>query len=100
MIKQTVEKARLVLESTVWVQRGADRTTVGTDHAVMIPAYTPHAWGNDSADTAKLSGAFVGRWLELSNRMRFNDDSPERANPKPPQPCLDELQSFGPNGSP
>jgi quercetin dioxygenase-like cupin family protein len=58
--KHTVEETMLVLEGTVWVQLGAERTTVGAHHTVIIPAHTPHAWGNDGGKTAKLLWAFAG----------------------------------------
>jgi Cupin domain len=53
-------RRRLVLEGTGWVRVGDERYTVGPQHTVIIPAETPHAWGNSRADVAKLSWAFAG----------------------------------------
>ena len=58
--KHTVEETMLVLEGAVWVQIGAERATVGANHTVIIPAHTPHAWGNAGGTTAKLLWAFAG----------------------------------------
>jgi len=58
--QHTVEETMLVLEGTVWVQVGDERTTVGPHHTVIIPAGTPHAWGNAGTETAKLLWAFGG----------------------------------------
>lgn len=58
--KHTVEETMLVLEGSVWVQLGTERTTVCADHTVIIPAHTPHAWGNDGEEIAKLLWAFAG----------------------------------------
>jgi len=58
--KHTVEEAMLVLEGTVWVRVGDEHYTVGPQHTVIIPAETPHAWGNSSCDVAKLLWAFGG----------------------------------------
>jgi quercetin dioxygenase-like cupin family protein len=58
--QHTVEEIMLVLEGTVWVQVGDERATVGPHHTVVIPAGTPHAWGNAGAETAKLLWAFGG----------------------------------------
>ena len=58
--KHTVEETMLVLDGSVWVQLGTERTTVGANHTVIIPAHTPHAWGNDGDKTAKLLWAFAG----------------------------------------
>jgi quercetin dioxygenase-like cupin family protein len=58
--KHTVEETMIVLEGTVWVQIGAERALVGADHTVIIPAHTPHAWGNNGSQTAKLLWAFAG----------------------------------------
>ena len=56
----TVEETMLVLAGTVWVQVGAERYTVGPHHTVIIPAHTPHAWGNAGETVAKLLWAFAG----------------------------------------
>jgi quercetin dioxygenase-like cupin family protein len=56
----TVEETMLVLEGTVWVQVGEERHTVGPQHTVIIPARTPHAWGNAGATPARLLWAFAG----------------------------------------
>src|SRR5919197_6773383 len=58
--KHTVEETMLVLEGTVWVQVGQDHYTVGPNHTVIIPAGTPHAWGNAGQSAAKLLWAFAG----------------------------------------
>jgi putative monooxygenase len=58
--KHTVEETMLVLEGTVWVRVGEEHHTVGPDHTVIIPAETPHAWGNAGASMAKLLWAFGG----------------------------------------
>ena len=42
----TVEETMLVLEGTIWARVGDERYTVGKNHTVVIPPYTPHAWGN------------------------------------------------------
>jgi quercetin dioxygenase-like cupin family protein len=42
------------------VQVGDERTTVGPHHTVIIPAGTPHAWGNAGTETAQLLWAFGG----------------------------------------
>jgi len=55
----TVEETMLVLEGTVWIQVGAERYTVGPNHTVIIPAQTPHAWGNAGETVAKLLWAFA-----------------------------------------
>jgi gentisate 1,2-dioxygenase len=52
-------RRRLVLEGTGWVRVGDERYTVGPQHTVIIPAETPHAWGNSGPDVAKLSWAFA-----------------------------------------
>ena len=58
--QHTAEETMLVLEGTVWVQVGDERTTVGPHHTVIIPAATPHAWGNAGTETATLLWAFGG----------------------------------------
>ena len=58
--KHTVEETMLVLEGTVWVRIGDERCTVGPEHTVIIPAETPHAWGNSGPNVAKLLWAFGG----------------------------------------
>lgn len=58
--QHTVEETMLVLEGTVWVRIGTERTRVSAEHTVIIPAHTPHAWGNDGDTTAKLLWAFAG----------------------------------------
>jgi putative monooxygenase len=58
--KHTVEETMLVLEGTVWVRVGDERYTVGPHHTVIIPAETPHAWGNAGPGVAKLLWAFGG----------------------------------------
>ncbi len=56
----TVEETMLVLEGTVWVQVGAERSTLGPNHTVIIPPGAPHAWGNAGAEVATLLWAFAG----------------------------------------
>ena len=56
----TVEETMLVLEGSVWVRVGDERCTLGPNHTVIIPAHTPHAWGNAGATVAKLLWAFAG----------------------------------------
>ena len=56
----TVEETMVVLEGTIWAQVGEERFTVGPDHTVVIPAHTPHAWGNAGSGVAKLLWAFAG----------------------------------------
>ena len=56
--KHTVEETMLVLDGTVWVHVGDERYTVGPQHTVIIPAETPHAWGNAGPDVARLLWAF------------------------------------------
>jgi quercetin dioxygenase-like cupin family protein len=56
----TVEETMLVLEGTVWVRVGEERYTVASHHTVIIPAHTPHAWGNAGETVAKLLWAFAG----------------------------------------
>jgi quercetin dioxygenase-like cupin family protein len=58
--KHPVEETMLVLEGTVWVRVGKERHTVGPNHTVIIPAETPHAWGNAGGSAAKLLWAFAG----------------------------------------
>ena len=58
--KHSVEETMLVLEGTVWVRVGKERHTVGPNHTVIIPAETPHAWGNAGGSAAKLLWAFAG----------------------------------------
>jgi quercetin dioxygenase-like cupin family protein len=58
--KHTAEETMLVLEGTVWVRLGEERYTVGPHHTVIIPAETPHAWGNSGPGMAKLLWAFGG----------------------------------------
>ncbi len=58
--KHTVEETMLVLEGTVWVRIGEEYATVGPHHTVIIPAHTPHAWGNNGPNVAKLLWAFAG----------------------------------------
>jgi quercetin dioxygenase-like cupin family protein len=58
--KHTVEETMLVLKGTVWVQIGTERNTVCANHTVIIPAHTPHAWGNAGEETAELLWAFAG----------------------------------------
>ena len=58
--KHTVEEIILVLEGTVWVRIADECYTVGPQHTVIIPAETPHAWGNSGPDVAKLLWAFGG----------------------------------------
>ena len=52
--KHTVEETMVVLEGLVWVQVGEERTTLGPHHTVIIPAETPHAWGNAGTQEATL----------------------------------------------
>jgi quercetin dioxygenase-like cupin family protein len=56
----TVEETMLVLAGTVWVQVGDERYTLGPQHTVIIPAGTPHAWGNAGTEVARLLWAFAG----------------------------------------
>ncbi len=58
--KHTVEEIMLVLDGTVWVHIEDERYTVGPQHTVIIPAETPHAWGNAGPNVAKLLWAFGG----------------------------------------
>jgi quercetin dioxygenase-like cupin family protein len=39
---------------------GEEHYTVGSQHTVIIPAGTPHAWGNAGPGVAKLLWAFAG----------------------------------------
>ena len=52
--QHTVEETMLVLDGTVWIQVGEERSTIGPNHTVIIPAGTPHAWGNAGTETARL----------------------------------------------
>ena len=56
--KHTVEETMLVLDGTVRVPEGAERYTVGPRHTIIIPAGTPHVWGNAGPDEAKLLWVF------------------------------------------
>ena len=56
----TVEETMLVLEGTVWVRVGSERHVVGPANTVIIPAGTPHAWGNSGDGVARLLWAFAG----------------------------------------
>lgn len=56
----TVEETMLVLEGRVWVRVGDERYTLGPHHTVIIPAHTPHAWGNAGTSVARLLWAFAG----------------------------------------
>ena len=56
----SVEETMLVLEGEVWVRLGEERVDVGVNHTVIIPAGTPHAWGNAGVQAAKLLWAFAG----------------------------------------
>ena len=56
----TVEETMLVLAGTVWVQVGDEHYTLGPQHTVIIPAGTPHAWGNAGTEVARLLWAFAG----------------------------------------
>jgi quercetin dioxygenase-like cupin family protein len=58
--KHSVEETMLVLEGTVWVRMADEHYTVGPQHTVIIPAATPHAWGNLGPGVAKLLWAFGG----------------------------------------
>jgi len=58
--KHTVEETMLVLEGTVWIQVSDERQTVGPQCTVIIPADTPHAWGNSGPGVARLLWAFAG----------------------------------------
>ena len=58
--KHTVEETMLVLEGTVWVHVGDERHVVGPQNTVIIPADTPHAWGNSGSGVARLLWAFAG----------------------------------------
>jgi quercetin dioxygenase-like cupin family protein len=58
--KHSVEETMLVLEGSVWLCVGDERHTVGPQHTVIIPAETPHSWGNSGPDVAKLLWAFAG----------------------------------------
>ena len=58
--RHTVEETMLVLEGSVWVRVGEEHYTVGPHHTVIIPADTPHAWGNPGPGVAKLLWAFGG----------------------------------------
>jgi quercetin dioxygenase-like cupin family protein len=58
--KHSVEETMLVLEGVVWVRMGDELYTVGPQHTVIIPAGTPHAWGNSGSDVARLLWAFGG----------------------------------------
>lgn len=58
--KHTVEETMLVLEGTVWVRVADEHYSVDPQHTVIIPAGTPHAWGNAGPGVAKLLWAFGG----------------------------------------
>src|SRR6267143_6554581 len=76
--KHTVEETMLVLEGTVWVRVGAEYATVGPHHTVIIPADTPHAWGNNGPDVAKLLWAFGGPYT-FAHSADFAAQAPLRA---------------------
>ncbi len=56
----TVDEVLLVLQGTLWVRMRDERFNVGPRQSVIIPASTPHAWGNEGPEVAKVLFAFGG----------------------------------------
>jgi quercetin dioxygenase-like cupin family protein len=79
--KHTVEETMLVLEGTVWVRLGEERFMVGPQHTVIIPAGTPHAWGNFGPGVAKLLWAFGGP-DPFSDSIYLEGDPPACSTPE------------------
>jgi len=48
------EELILVQQGRLWVEIAGERATVAAGQAVVIPANTAHAWGNDAGDTMRL----------------------------------------------
>jgi quercetin dioxygenase-like cupin family protein len=85
--RHTVEETMLVLEGTVWVRVGEEQHTVGPGYTVIIPAGTPHAWGNPGPGVAKLLWAFGGpdpfgdaTYLQGEPPLTSRRSSPETLN--------------------
>jgi quercetin dioxygenase-like cupin family protein len=78
----TVEEIMLVLEGMVWVRVGEERCTVGPHHTVIIPAQTPHAWGNAGSTVAKLLWAFAGS--DPFSDATYLDGTPPQHRPESP----------------
>jgi len=55
-----VEESVVVFEGKIWVQLGEERRVIGPNDSVIIPPRTPHAWGTDGAETARMIWVYGG----------------------------------------
>jgi quercetin dioxygenase-like cupin family protein len=55
-----VEETVVMFEGRIWVQLGEDRRVIGPDDTVIIPPHTPHAWGTEGSEAARMMWVYGG----------------------------------------
>ena len=55
-----VEETVIVFEGRIWVQLGEERRVIGPDDTVIIPPLTPHAWGTEGTEEARMMWVYGG----------------------------------------
>jgi len=55
-----VEETVVMFEGSIWVQLGEERRVIGPNDTVIIPALTPHAWGTEGTEAARMMWVYGG----------------------------------------
>ena len=55
-----VEETVVMFEGRIWVQLGEERRVIGPNDTVIIPALTPHAWGTEGTEAARMMWVYGG----------------------------------------
>src|SRR5262252_1522118 len=55
-----VEETVVVFEGRIWVQLGEDPRVIGPNDTVIRPPLTPHAWGTEGSETARMIWVYGG----------------------------------------
>jgi quercetin dioxygenase-like cupin family protein len=55
-----VEETVVMFEGRIWVQLGAERRVMGPNETVIITPRTPHAWGNEGPEEARMLWVYAG----------------------------------------
>jgi mannose-6-phosphate isomerase-like protein (cupin superfamily) len=55
-----VEETVVMFEGRIWVQLGEERRVIGPNDTVIIPPLTPHAWGTEGTEEARMMWVYGG----------------------------------------
>src|SRR5215211_1657754 len=55
-----VEETVVIFEGRIWVQLGEERRVIGPNDTVIIPPMTPHAWGTEGTEEARMMWVYGG----------------------------------------